>query len=364
MQKRLGLTLLLAGIGVVMPFLSWAQDAPVTGLSSTIQGLQATLETVYNTMMQNCGELISVGESLAGLGALLYISYHVWGQLARVDEIDVFPLFRPFAIGLVISGGMYPAFIGVLNGVLQPTVAGTAALVNDANTAITTLLQQKEAALEQSTDWQMYVGPNGGGSEEKWQQYSGEAETGVFSGLSNAVKFNIERMMYNFRNSVKVVLSQIMQLVYEAAGLCINTLRTFELVLLGILGPLVLGLTVFPGFEHLLTSWLGRYVNVFLWLPVANIFGSLCGQIQAAMIKIDLQQIQTSGQTSFGETDAAYLIFLIIASIGYFCVPSITSRIIQVSTGGSGHAAKVTSVAKAGAGMAASAVAGGVGGGA
>src|ERR1700722_7665895 len=83
MQKRFGLTLLLAGVGVVMPFLSWAQDAPVTGLSSTIGGLQATLETVYNTMMQNCGELISVGESLAGFGALLYISYDVWGQLAR-----------------------------------------------------------------------------------------------------------------------------------------------------------------------------------------------------------------------------------------------------------------------------------------
>jgi conjugative transposon TraJ protein len=304
---------------------------------------------------------MGVGESLAGFGALIYISYRVWGPLVRGESIDTFQLFRPFCIGLVIS--FYPAFLGVLNGVLQPTVAGTAALVNDANAAITTLLQEKEAALEQSTDWQMYVGPNGSGSEEKWQQYSGEAETGVFSGLSNAVKFNIERMMYNFRNSVKVVLSQIMQLVYEAAGLCINTLRTFELVLLGILGPLVLGLTVFPGFDHLLTGWLARYVNVFLWLPVANIFGSLCGQIQAAMIKIDLLQIQTSGQTSFGETDAAYLIFLIIASIGYFCVPSITSRIIQVSSGGgSGHTEKVTSVAKAGAGMTASAAAGAVGG--
>jgi len=354
MQKQLGLTLLLAGVGVAMPFLSRAQDAPITGLSSTIAGLQATLETLHMKMIKNCGELTGVGQSLAGLGALIYISYRVWGQFARNEEIDTYPLLRPFCIGLVIS--LYPAFIGVLDGVLQPTVDGTAALVNDANAAITTLLQEKEAALEQSTDWQMYVGPSGTGSEEKWQQYSGEAETGVFSGLSNAVKFNIEKMMYNFRNSVKVVLSQIMQLVYEAAGLCINTLRIFELVLLAILGPLVLALAVYPGFEHLLTGWLASYVNVFLWLPVANIFGSLCGQIQAEMIKIDLKQIQASGQTSFGETDAAYLIFLIIASIGYFCIPSITNRIIQAgSGGGGGHTEKVTSAAKAGAGMVAGA---------
>ena len=199
-------------------------------------------------------------------------------------------MLRPFCLGLVLI--LYPAFIGVLNGILQPTVAGTAALVKNANEAITVLLQQKEAALEQSTDWQMYVGPDGNGNEAKWEQYSGEASTGVFSGISNAVKFGISRMMYNFRNSVKVVLSEILELLFEAASLCVNTLRTFDLILLAILGPLVLGLASFDGFKHVLTAWLARYVNVFLWLPVANIFGSLCGQIQEQMIKIDIAALE------------------------------------------------------------------------
>jgi conjugative transposon TraJ protein len=344
MTKRLGISLLLAGVGVIMPFLSQAQDSPITGVSPTVQGLQATLEQVYNTMMVNCGELMGVGRGLAGFGALLYISYRVWGHLARAEGIDFFPLLRPFAIGLVIT--LYPAFIGAINGLLQPTVAGTAALVDNANQAITTLLQQKEAAVEQSTDWQMYVGPDGHGDEEKWQQYSGEAETGTFSGLSNSVKFNISRIIYNFRNSVKVCLSEILQLVYEAASLCVNTLRTFDLILLAILGPLVLGLSAFDGFKHVFTAWLGRYINVFLWLPVANIFGSLCGQIQEEMLKVDIQQIQNTGQTTFGSTDAAYMIFLIIAIIGYFCVPSITNHIINVfPSGGGAHLNKVTGAA-------------------
>ena len=51
--------------------------------------------------------------------------------------------------------------------------------------------------------------------------------------------------------------------------LCINTLRTFSLIVLAILGPLVFGLAVFDGFGHTLTVWLARYINVFLWLPVA-----------------------------------------------------------------------------------------------
>lgn len=353
----------IAGVGMLLPIGVKAQDGPVTSLSNGIGGLQTTLENVYNTMMVHCGELRGVGQALAGFGALLYISYRVWGHIARAEAIDVFPLLRPFGLGILIY--FYPGFIGAVNGLLQPTVAGTAALVNDANVAITTLLQQKEAALEQSTDWQMYVGADGGGSMEKWEQYSGEAETGVFSGLTNAVKFQLAKISYNFRNGVKVVLSEVLQIVYEAAALCINTLRTFELLLMAILGPLVIGLSVYDPFKHVLSAWLGRYVNVFLWLPVANIFGSLCGQIQAEMIKVDIAQIQASGSTAFSSTDIAYIIFLIIAIIGYFCVPSITNHIINVfpSGGGallskvSGQAAAVASAPQ----QMASAAAGGMG---
>ncbi|HEV9038253.1 MAG TPA: conjugative transposon protein TraJ [Puia sp.] len=309
-------------------------DGPITSISAGIGGLQTTLENVYNTMMGNCGELMGIGQGLAGFGALLYIGFRVWGHLARAEAIDLFPLLRPFGLGLIIA--LYPGFIGAVNGLLQPTVSGTAALVNDSNAAITLLLQQKEAAIEQSTDWQMFVGPDGSGSESKWEQYSGEAETGVFSGLTNAVKFQLARISYNFRNGVKVVLSEVLQIVYEAAALCINTLRTFELLLMAILGPLVIGLSVYDPFRSVLSAWLGRYINVFLWLPVANIFGSLCGQIQAEMIKIDIAQIQASGSTAFSSTDIAYLIFLIIAIIGYFCVPSITNHIIHVFPSGGG----------------------------
>lgn len=324
----------VAGAAMMKPFGALAQDSPVTGLSNNIGGLQTTLENVYNTMMAHCGELVTVGQGLAGIGALLYISYKVWGHLANNEAIDVFPLLWPFGLGLVLA--VYPGFLGAVNGVLQPTVAGTAALVTDANAAITTLLQQKEAALQQSTDWQMYVGPDGGGSEEKWEQYSGEAETGVFSGLTNAVKFQLARIGYNFRNGVKVVLSEVLQIVYEAAALCINTLRTFELLLMAILGPLAIGLSAYPPYKSAFSAWMGRYINVFLWLPVANIFGSLCGQIQAEMIKIDIAQIQQSGSTAFSSTDVAYIIFLLIAITGYFCIPSITNHILHVFPSGGG----------------------------
>jgi conjugative transposon TraJ protein len=336
MNRRIYYLTPIMAVGLLAPFLAHAQDS---GLANDIGGLQSTLSTVYNTMIAKCGELIGIGRGLAGLGALCYIANRVWGHIGRAEPIDFYPLLRPFAIGIVIS--LFPGFISLMNGILQPTVAGTAALVNDSNQAVATLLQQKQDVLQQSNDWQMYVGPSGSGDLQKWEQLSGSADDGVLSGLSNRVKFEMSKMAYNFKNSIKVWLSELLQVLFEAAALCINTVRTFYLIILAIVGPLVLGLSVYDGLHHLLINWIARYINMFLWLPIANIFGSLIGQIQQEMIKLDIAQIQATGNTTFGTTDAAYIIFLLMAILGYCTVPTIANQIIHVGQNGS-HLGKLT----------------------
>jgi len=321
---------------ICLPGLLFAQDS---GLAGEIGGLQATLNMVYNAMIVNCSELIGIGRGIAGFGALCYIAYRVWGHIARAEPIDFFPLLRPFAIGLAIT--LFPAVIGLINGIMQPTVAGTAALVTDSNQAVASLLAQKQAALQQSNDWQMYVGSGGNGDEEKWEQLSGDADNGALSSLSNPIKFQLAKASYNLKNSIKVWLSELLQVLFEAAALCINTVRTFYLIILAIIGPLVFGLSVFDGLHHILIGWFARYINVFLWLPIANIFGSLINQIQQQMLQLDIAQLQASGQTSFGSTDAAYLIFLILAIVGYFTVPSVANYIINAGSMG-GHLSKAT----------------------
>jgi hypothetical protein len=101
---------------------------------------------------------------------------------------------------------------------------------------------------------------------------------------------------------------------------------------LAILGPLCFGLSVFDGFQHTLKQWIARYVNVFMWLPVANIFGAIIARIQLNM----LLAIQSGnlGGNEFGNTSTAYLIFLLIGIVGYFTVPSVANYIMNVG----GHA--------------------------
>ena len=98
----------------------------------------------------------------------------------------------------------------------------------------------------------------------------------------------------------------------------------------------------------------------FLWLPVANIFGSIIGKVQEKMIALDIQQINTTSDTFFSSTDTAYLIFMIIGIIGYFTVPSVANYIVHAG-GGNTLLYKVSNVFSSAATSSASRVSSGAG---
>jgi conjugative transposon TraJ protein len=311
-------------------------------MAGRIRSLHEVLEQLYDDMMPLCSRLIGVGRGIAGFAATWYIAARVWGHIARVEPVDFYPLFRPFVLGFAVL--IFPSVIAMINGVMKPTVTATAAMVTDSDKAVAQLLQMKEQAIKRTAYWQMYVGPSGGGDRDKWYKYHyGDKSEGWLKSVGNDIKFAFAKASYNFRNSIKQWMAEVLKLLFEAAALCINTIRTFYLIVLAILGPLVFGIAVFDGFQHTLTVWIARYLNIFLWLPVANIFGGIMGKIQENMLKEDLQQIATSGDTFFSSTDTAYLIFMIIGIIGYFTVPSVANYIIHAG-GGNALLNKVTHI--------------------
>lgn len=319
--------ILIGIISLVLPIVAGAQ-----GAADRIKSLHEVLETLYDDMMPLCNTLIGVGRGIAGFAATWYIAARVWGHIARAEPVDFYPLFRPFVLGFAVI--IFPMVIAMINGVMKPTVTATAALVTNSDEAVEQLLKMKEEAIKKTAYWQMYIGESGGGDRDKWYKYHyGDKSEGFFKSIGNDIKFAIAKASYNFRNAIKQWMSEILKVLFEAAALCINTIRTFYLIVLAILGPLVFGLAVFDGFQHTLTVWIARYLNVFLWLPVANLFGGIMGKIQENMLKEDLHQIATNGDTFFSTTDTAYLIFMIIGIIGYFTVPSVANYIVHAGGG-------------------------------
>lgn len=347
-NKLLYLSLLAVGFAF-LPGMCFAD-----GIAGSLNGMQPVLDNVYNEMLPLCSQLIGGARGIAGFAALFYIASRVWGQIAAAEPLDFYPLLRPFALGLAIVA--FPGVIALMNGVLQPVVSATAGMVNNSNAAIVKLLKQKEDAVKNSALYQIYVGDDGNGSEEKWYKYThpddpNSDNQGVFDGISNSVKFWMDKNSYKFKNDVKKWLSELLEIVYAAAALCINTIRTFFLIVLAILGPLVFGLSVFDGLQHSLQQWIARYINIFLWLPIANIFGSIIGKVQENMLKLDISQIQSNGDTFFSSTDVAYIVFLIIGIVGYFSVPTVANFVVHAH-GGNGLLYRVTSLTMGGTNLA------------
>jgi conjugative transposon TraJ protein len=341
MKNRVRIVAMFA-LAVTLPNILFAQSG---GFADEIKSLHQVLEQLYTDMLPLCSKLIGVGRGIAGFAATWYIASRVWRHIANAEPIDFYPLFRPFVLGFAVI--IFPSVIAMINGVMNPTVTGTAAMVEDSNKAIAVLLQKKEEAIKKTDVWKMYVGETGSGDRDKWYKYThpddDPSDEGFFASIGNDIRFAFAKASYNFRNSIKQWMSEVLRVLFEAASLCINTIRTFYLIVLAILGPLVFGIAVFDGFQHTLTVWIARYINIFLWLPVANIFGSIMGKIQENMLKVDIAQVQDYGDTFFSPTDTAYLIFMIIGIVGYFTVPSVANYIVHAG-GGNTLLYKVTSL--------------------
>jgi conjugative transposon TraJ protein len=351
-MRRKGKVALAAAVGMVLPFITQAQDDE--GLTGKVKSLHSVLDQLYKDMIPMCSQLIGVGSGLAGFAALFYIAVRVWKHIANAESIDFYPLFKPFVTGFAILN--FNFCIDIINGILQPTVDGTGAMVKTSDRAIEVLLERKAEAIKKTDFWQMYVGENGEGDSDKWYKYyhpkdPNRVEESFWEGIKNELGFALDKAGYNFRNSIREWMAEVLQLLFQAAALCINTIRTFNLIVLAVLGPIAFGLSVFDGFQHTLKHWLARYINVFLWLPVANIFAAIIGKTQENMLKIDLEKIEQFGDAVFGRTDTGYLIFLVIGIIGYFTVPSVASYIMWVG-GGDALTMKTTKMAGGAASMA------------
>jgi len=336
MKNHLYKTALLAVPATLLPNILGAQD-----IAGEVHSLQSVLDRLYDEMIPLCSQLIDVGRGLAGFAALWYIAIRVWRHLANAESIDFYPLLRPFALGLAIL--LFPSVLTVINGVLSPIVTGTAAMVENSNNSIAFLLKKREAEIKQTPAWQMY---GGDGNYDQWYKYTnptGDGSSSWIDGIGNEIKFAFAKAKYNLQNLIKQWMSTVLQILYEAAALCINTIRTFYLIVLSILGPIVFGLAVFDGLQNTLTIWFARYINFFLWLPVANVFGAIIAKIQENMLRIDIKQVELYGETFFTSADAAYLIFMVIAIVGYFTVPNVANYIVTVA-GENVHLGKSTTL--------------------
>ncbi|MEK6513303.1 conjugative transposon protein TraJ [Myroides odoratimimus] len=292
--------------------------------------LHEVLQNLYYDMMPLTSQMVSVAKSLAGLGALFYIGIKVWQALARAEPIDVYPMLRPFALGICIM--FFPTLVlGTLNTVLSPVVKGTHQILETQVIDLTSLQKQKDILEKEA----MLRNPEAAYliSDEAFDKKLDELGWSP-SDLATMTGMYLEKWQYDFQKNLRDAFREILEMIFQASALIIDTIRTFFLIVLSILGPIAFAISIWSGFESTLLQWLTRYISVYLWLPVADLFSAMLARIQSLILERDM--LLLSDPNFIPDTsNTIYVIFMIIGIVGYFTIPTVTSWIIQAS-GGSG----------------------------
>ncbi|GAA6772024.1 hypothetical protein AAGS39_27750 [Flavobacterium sp. CGRL2] len=107
--------------------------------------LHEALRSLYDEMLPLSADMAAVAKGLAGLGALFFVALKAWQALSRAEPIDVYPLLRPFALGLCIM--FFPTIVlGTINAVLSPIVQGTHSILEDQVLDLNDLQKKKRPA--------------------------------------------------------------------------------------------------------------------------------------------------------------------------------------------------------------------------
>ena len=305
--------------------------------------LHQILRSLYEQMMPLCGDMADVARGIAGLGALFYVACRVWQSLARAEAIDVFPMLRPFAVGLCIM--FFPTVVlGTVNSILSPVVQGTAKLLETQTLDMNEYRRQKDKleyeAKVRNPETAYLV------SNEEFDKQLEELGWSPSDMVTMAGMY-IDRGMYNMKKNIRDFFREILELMFQAAALVIDTIR----VVLAILGPIAFAISVWDGFQSTLTQWICRYIQVYLWLPVSDIFSTILAKIQVLMLQSDIERMQADPNFSLDSSDGVYIVFMIIGIIGYFTIPTVAGWIIQAGGMGS-YGRGVTQLAGRGAALA------------
>lgn len=140
---------------------------------------------------------------------------------------------------------------------------------------------------------------------------------------------------YQFEKIFRDGIRYLLELLFASASLLIDTVRTFFLIVLSILGPVAFAFSVWDGFQSTLGQWFTRYISVYLWLPVSDLFSTLLAKLQVLMLRNDIQELQNNPDYSIDNSNSVYIIFMLIGIIGYFTVPTVAGWIVQA--GGAGN---------------------------
>lgn len=306
-------------------------QAPTPGWNGTLAGgavtsIEEAADALFAYMLPEFSSFIAVGQAIGLVGALFYVFYRVWSHMARNEPIDVYPLLRPLVISLLL----------VAYSVLYGGVVYLGSTLNEATQEMGASRRdevEQQILTNAKTRIQNMAGTNApppvapAQDNRSWFQLVTDSVMGMTNSVSSATA---DAVNFVIDTTVNYVLMAVFRLLYFIVIIGLKIISTYFLIILGLFGPLTLGLGCFDWFYSSIAAWVGRVVHTLLWIPIANVYGYILDSFHLSSLNVEFQQLQ--GNPGMPSSTIANLLFYAVGIFGYLLVPKLATWVLD-STG-------------------------------
>lgn len=307
---------------------------------------------LFNTFMTSeYGSMIVLGQAIAGIGTLLYLSYIGWQMLSGDKEWEIMPILRPFATGFVLMNWL--AFTNMIKQPCDLMRESAVASFQAEQDQVSALRWKRYKYLNMMTD-RIYEKQ---GEAMAKQQQQEQANTSMLEDMADAVMSAGDSLLapiYELTARLQVNISLALSTLLETLALWILRIAVYGVIFIGLLfstfmiitGPISIGISVMPMFGASFGTWVSRFINVNLYGFVAFTtlklgmilvkFGYTAeierySQILAEDGSISntgmFMQIMQSNQFNLG----LVAVTMLVTAVGVFMTPKLCDYIISAS---------------------------------
>lgn len=280
-------------------------------------------QTLFDKCVLQLEGVTDICFMLCGLFAFAYLANILMKTWAKGEAIDFHSLLRPFVIGLVTLN--FSLVYGLVDGLMSPVNSYTESIANMNGEE----LASNKKELEKVKAKYMKKGEAEEESVGFWRS--------VFS-IDSAKSF-FDNLYANCMDLLLQGLHYIAGIAFGAVKLTIRAVSLAFRVVLIVFGPFAFALSILPMFKDNWKSWLSKYINVCLFIPIANLMDVIINQLHNTMLEQNILAYQDAIQrmssdaasvdSSITTVTVSYVIFLIAFIVLYLMIPSISSYIVN-----------------------------------
>ena len=360
------LTLIICLVLFLLPTIAFGQTGDTESYSKLLQFLKGdgafekwfmeAFTKLDTTMAAQSAGAVMLGQAIGGFGALCYMGYLGWQMQEGARPWEVTPMIRPTIIAFILM--YWGAFTSMIQYPLQSLAEPGIALFKDIEKDANDLRIERFKKQNQILEILIKTQAEEEAKQESLDKLEKKADDSWFDidvdKLLAPAKEWYMKIEFKIQKTLAEIIEAVSLTILRVCTYLIFFIQKIWSYVLLVLGPIAVGMSLFPGFENSFNNWVTKFININLYSFITYTIINIGQQLIMSGYQMELDRyalIIDSGGVADMNTLRVYVqnsgmmytalfpcVAYIITGIGILMVPSIADSI--VSAGGAGIMSK------------------------